>query len=139
MPCRCGGHAPLVHETERAVLDRYVNAWQRQDLGALLDCYADDFTLHYMGDSPLAGTHRGRDAAVAVLAEASQRATRTLLGVDDVMVGDGCGAVVVRERLERDGGAHELRRVLRYRIDEVGLRECWLLDEDQALVDRLWS
>jgi hypothetical protein len=45
----------------------------------------------------------------------------------------------VRDRLTRDGESHELRRVLRYRVAEDRLVECWLHDEDQRLVDRLWA
>jgi hypothetical protein len=48
-------------------------------------------------------------------------------------------AVLARERLTRSGESHEIRRLLRYRIAGDRFTECWLYDEDQVLVDRLWG
>lgn len=120
------------------VLRRYADAWQAGDLDALIGCYADDFTLHYAGANRFAGTHVGRDAALGVMAEVSTIAPRTLRSVDDVLSGGGGGALVVTEELTRDGETAVLSRVLRYRVADGLLRECWLHDEDQALIDHLW-
>jgi hypothetical protein len=87
----------------------------------------------------LAGDHAGRDEALTVLAEVSALAPRELVAIDEVLTGPGAAVVVVRERLARGDETHELRRVLRYRIEGGKLTECWLYDEDQALVDRLWA
>jgi hypothetical protein len=120
------------------VLRRYVDAWRDQDLDALLGCYGPGFTLHYGGASRFAGTHVGRDAALAVMAEVSTVAPRELLSVDEVLVSDRGGALVVTERLRRDGEVVDVRRVLRYRVEDDLLAECWLLESDQAVVDHLW-
>lgn len=64
-----------------------------------------------MGESPLADTHRGRDAAFAVLAQAST-------------LGDP---------------PQRVRRVLLYRVQDGKLRECWLFDENQRFIDFMWS
>ena len=123
----------------RAVAERYCEAWRRGDIGGVLDSYADGFTLHYFGRSRYAGDHVGKDAAVGALAAVSAEAARELLGVEEVLAGDGGAVIVARERLARDGEAHELRRVFRYRVAGGRFTECWLYDEDQALVDRLWG
>lgn len=120
------------------VLRRYVDAWQAGDLDALIACYADDFTLHYAGTSRFAGTHSGRDAALVAMAEVSTVAPRTLRSVDDVLAGDHGGALVVTEELSREGESTLLRRVLRYRVADGLLRECWLLETEQAIVDHYW-
>ena len=122
-----------------AAAQRYVDAWTNDDLVTLLDCYADEFTLHYFGSNPFTGSHVGKDAALAALLEVSTRAPRRLLGVDDVMAGPGSAVVVAREGLTVDGEQHEIRRVLRYRVVDGRLAECWLYEEDQALVDRAWA
>ena len=44
--------------------------------------------LHYFGDSPLAGDHVGKDAAIQVLVEATQRSGRQLDEIEDVLGGD---------------------------------------------------
>ena len=122
-----------------AAAQRYVDAWTNDDLVTLLDCYADEFTLHYFGSNPFTGSHVGKDAALAALLEVSTRAPRRLLGVDDVMAGPGSAVVVAREGLTVDGEQHEIRRVLRYRVVDGRFAECWLYEEDQALVDRAWA
>lgn len=119
-------------------LRRYADCWQAGDLDGLVACYAPDFTLHYGGRSRFAGTHRGRDAALAVMAEASTVAPRELRSIDQVLAADDAGALVVTEVLRRDGEEAELQRVLRYRVRDGQLAECWLYDADQELVDRLW-
>lgn len=120
------------------VLRRYVGAWQRSDLATLIDCYHDEFTLHYGGASRFAGTHRGRDAAVAVMAEVSTVAPRELVSIDVVLSSDRAGAVVATERLTRGDETAEVTRTLQYRVRDGRLVECWLLEHDQATVDHLW-
>ncbi|MFM7686001.1 MAG: nuclear transport factor 2 family protein [Actinomycetota bacterium] len=123
-------------ETER-VLRAYAASWMASDLEAVLASYHDDIELHYMGGSPLAGTHRGRDAAFAALGLASVRTSRKLIEVEDVLVGSSLGALLAVEDLGEP--ARRVRRVLLYRVQDGKLRECWLYDEDQRFVDRLWS
>ena len=117
-------------------LERYVAAWRAGDLPALVACYHDDFTLHYLGRSPLAGDHRGRPAALRVLAEVSRRTNRRLVSIIDVMAGRRRGAVIAREAFERDSLKAEVDRVLVYTVQDGQLHECWVYDEDQELVAR---
>jgi hypothetical protein len=121
------------------VLRRYARAWEAGDLAAVLGSYHDEFTLHYFGRSPLAGAHHGKETAVQVLADATARSERVLVRVVDVLAGDQLGALVVVERLGPADQAREVRRVLVYRTEDDMLRECWLYDEDQRFVDRLWG
>ena len=123
-------------ETQR-VLRGYADAWLSSDLERVLASYHDDIELHYMGMSPLAGTHRGRDAAFTALGQASVRTQRKLIAVEDVLVGDSLGALIAVEDL--GDPPQRVRRVLLYRVQDGKLRECWLFDEDQRFVDDLWS
>lgn len=121
-----------------AVLRRYADAWQAGDPG-LFDHYADDFTVHYFGRSRFAGTHAGRDAAIATMLEVSAAAPRELLEVEELYGGDRGAVMVVRERLTGTEGPVEVRRLFRYRVHAGRLAECWLHDEDQRLIDHLWG
>jgi ketosteroid isomerase-like protein len=123
-------------ETSR-VLREYATAWLASDLEKVLASYHDDIELHYMGQSPLAGTHRGRDAAFTVLGQASMRTNRKLIEVEDVLVGESLGALIAVEDL--GDPAQRVRRVLLYRVEDEKLRECWLFDENQRFIDVLWS
>jgi len=123
-------------ETGR-VLREYADAWLAGDLERILGAYHEDVVLHYMGASPLAGTHTGRDAAFAALGQASQRSARRLIEIEDVLVGEALGALLAVEEL--GDPPRRVRRVLLYRVLDGRLRECWLYDEDQRFVDALWS
>lgn len=123
-------------ETGR-VLRAYADAWLAADLERIVAAYHDDVVLHYMGESPLAGTHTGKDAAFAALGQATQRSARRLIEIEDVLVGEQLGALLAVEEL--GDPPRRVRRVLLYRVEDGKLRECWLLDEDQRFVDALWS
>jgi hypothetical protein len=120
-------------ETLRA----YADAWLAADVENVLGAYHDDIVLHYMGESPLAGTHSGKEAVFTILGQASYRASRKLIDVEDVLVGDEFGALVAVEDL--GDPPKRVRRVLLYRVEDSKLRECWLFDEDQRFIDKLWS
>jgi len=115
----------------------YAEAWQANDINAVLASYHDDFVLHYFGESDLAGDHIGKDAAIAVLMEATSRSRRQLEAIEDVLGGDRFAAIIAREGV--GDPVTVVRRLFVYTVRDAKLAECWLYDEDQRLVDRLWS
>ena len=128
------GNAPVAESIRRA-LSGYAAAWLAGDRQAMLASYHDDFTLHYFGRNPLAGIHRGKAAALAILAEVTRRTNRKLSGIVDVMAGPERGALLVREIFQRDGKTAEVERLLVYAVRDELLWQCWVYDQDQALVD----
>lgn len=128
------GNAPVAESIRRAV-SGYAAAWLAGDRQAMLASYHDDFTLHYFGRNPLAGIHRGKPAALAILAEVTRRTNRKLSGIVDVMAGPERGALLVREIFQRDGKTAEVERLLVYSVRDQLLWQCWVYDQDQALVD----
>ena len=64
------------------------------------------------------------------------RTDRVPVAVIDVMASADHATAWVRERWTVDGEQHELTRVLVYRVADGKLAECWLYDNDSALVDR---
>jgi ketosteroid isomerase-like protein len=128
------GNAPVAESIRRAV-SGYAAAWLAGDRQAMLASYHDEFTLHYFGRNPLAGVHRGKPAALAILAEVTRRSHRKLSGIVDVMAGAERGALLVREIFQRDGKTAEVERLLVYSVRDELLWQCWVYDQDQALVD----
>ena len=126
-------------ENVRAAVTRYATAWLAGDRATMAACYHDEFTLHYAGQNPLAGIHRGKQAAFAALAEVARRANRKLLGIVDVMAGPRRGAILVRELFGRDGKTAEVERLLVYSVKDGMLLDCWVYDRDQATVDRFFA
>jgi ketosteroid isomerase-like protein len=128
------GDTAAAESTRRAV-SRYAAAWLAGDRQAMLASYHDDFTLHYFGRNPLAGMHQGKPAALAILAEVSRRTNRKLSGIVDIMTGPERGAILVRELFSRDEKTAEVERLLVYSVRDGLLWQCWVYDQDQALVD----
>ena len=128
------GNAPVAESIRRAV-SGYAAAWLAGDRETMLASYHDDFTLHYFGRNPLAGIHQGKPAALAILAEVTRRSNRKLSGIVDVMAGPERGALLVREIFQRDGKTAEVERLLVYSVRDELLWQCWVYDQDQALVD----
>jgi ketosteroid isomerase-like protein len=118
-----------------AVVKRYADAWSANDLPAIVASYHEDVVFHYFGRSPLAGTHRGKAACLAVLKQVRERTNRKLISIRDVLAGDAFAVVIAVERFERDGRAVEIERLLKYAVRDGKLAECWIYDADQRLVD----
>ena len=126
-------------EQARTVAERYAAAWAADDLSGILDCYAEEFTLHYFGSNQYTGDHVGKDAALAVFLAVGARAPRKLVSVDEILAGPGAAVLVAREEILVGGATEVVRRILRYRVAGDYFTECWLYDEDQKLIDRAWS
>ena len=116
-------------------VSRYAAAWLAGDRQVMLGCYHEDFTLHYFGRNPLAGVHRGKQAALGILGEVARRTDRKLLGIIDVMTGPERSAILVRELFARNGRTAEVERLLVYSVRDGLLDHCWVYDQDQSLVD----
>jgi ketosteroid isomerase-like protein len=123
----------------RAAVTRYATAWLAGDRAAIAACYHDEFTLHYGGQNPLAGTHRGKAAALAALAKVARRTNRKLLGIDDILAGPQRGAILARELFSRDGRTAEFERLLVYVVRDGLLSEGWVYDRDSAAVDQFFA
>ena len=125
-------------EGVREAVSRYAAAWLAGDRAAMAACYHDEFRLHYAGQNPLAGTHSGKAAAFAVLAEVARRTNRKLLDVE-TDGGSATGRLLVRELFTRDGRTAEVERLLVYSVRDGLLFECWVYDRDQATVDAFFA
>ena len=108
------------HDETLRVLTDYADAWRAADAERVLGSYHDDIVIHYMGQSPLAGTHSGKEAAFAALGQASFRSGRQLVEVEDVLAGSDLGALVVTEDL--GAPPRRVRRILLYRVLDGKLR-----------------
>lgn len=131
--------SPQVGNGIYAVVKRYADAWAANDLQAIFDCYHEEVVFHYFGRSPLAGTHRGKNACLAVLKQVREKTHRKLVSIRDVLAGEHFGLIVAVEQFERNGSSVAIERMLRYSVRDGKLAECWIYDEDQSLVDEYWA
>jgi uncharacterized protein len=121
------------------VVKRYAEAWLSNDLAAAGDLYHDEIAFHYFGRNPLAGTHRGKSACFAVLKQVREKTNRKLISIQDVLAGKQFGLIIALEQFERAGVSVEIERLLRFRVRDGKLVECWVYDEDQRLIDKHYS
>ncbi len=56
----------------------------------------------------------------------------------EIFVGPGAAVLVARESIIVGAHSHEIRRVVRYRIAGDRFTECWLYEENQAVIDQGW-
>jgi uncharacterized protein len=118
---------------------QYADAWLSNDLKTIIACYHDDVIFHYFGQNSLSGTHTGKAACLALLKQVKEKTNRKLIKIVDVLAGEHFGVIVAVEHFERNGQAVEFERILRYRVNEGKLAECWIYDQDQRLVDEFLS
>lgn len=119
-----------------APAQRYADAWVAGDFPAMLAIYSDDFVVHWFGNNPMAGSKRGKTAAIEALLEFTRRTSRRLVAVDDVMAGATRAVILARESITAGDETREVERVLVYHIEGDLLAECWVHDADQAFIDR---
>ena len=116
----------------RTAIERYAAAWRDGDLPTIIDCYHDDITLYWFGANALSGNHAGKGAALAALGEFTRRTGRGLPKIVATMAGSERGAIVAREVL----GGTEVERTLVFTVRDGKLFECWVYDQEPAVVDR---
>jgi uncharacterized protein len=124
---------------ESGVLHRYAEAWVAGEVMTMFGMYSPDVVVHYGGTSEFAGEHRGRDAFVEVLMTTAGRSQRVLLQIEDLFEDGSYGALFTREQLVLDGVVTEVKRALRFRLNDTEILEIWLYDHDQHILDRSWS
>jgi uncharacterized protein len=121
----------------REVIGEYLAAMERGDREAAVALYADDVVMHVPGRSPFAGERRGREAVLAYLRAAVERAVG---GIDvelvDLLAGGGDRvALLLRERLRGARGELILRRANVYTVRDGRISEIRIFEHDQYAVD----
>jgi ketosteroid isomerase-like protein len=115
---------------------QYLEAMRSGDREAAFGHYAEDIVGHVPGRSSRAGELRGKDAVVgyirAVVAHASEGVEVELI---DMLASEERVALIVRERLRRDGRTLDMRRVNVYRVEGEKIVEIRIFEADQYAVD----
>jgi ketosteroid isomerase-like protein len=112
-----------------AVLERFAAAWNARDLGALMDCMAEDCAFHAFSGPDAEGTlHTGRDAVRAAYAAVFERFPETAwTDARHVVAGDtGLSRWRFRGRT-RDGAAVEVDGcdLLTFAGDRIALKDSY--------------
>ena len=125
--------------TNEEMIRGYADAWLAGDRAAMGSALSDDIALHLFGHSPLAGTHRGKEAVSSAIARVQELTNRQTLEIHDVFSGGDHAVILVKERFDDAGRSLDLSRVFLYDIRDGKITDIYVYDEDQALVDSFWS
>lgn len=123
------------------VMAAYAAAWESGDPEQAWRFYADDVVMHLPGRGSLAGDHRGRDAVIRAI---QALLARTSNGAVDVEIMDQLSsgnrvAMVVRERVVRNGEHLELRRVNVYQIEDDKIVDIDIFEASQYELDEFFG
>ncbi len=129
----------IQQQIERARGD--YEAFNRGDVGHVMDQLSEDIVWHVSGHSRLAGERRGKQAVMEFLGELAQITGGSFkLEVHDIVASEDHVIVLARESAERDGQRYENNVVHVAHYDSEGkTKEFWALEEDQEKADRLLS
>ena len=118
---------------------RYADAWLAGDLATMGEAVSDDVALHLFGHSPLAGTHRGKEALGTAIRRIQELTNRKTLEIHDVVTGGDHAMILVKERFERGDRTLDLSRIFLYHLRDGRITDIYVYDEDQSAVDEFWS
>lgn len=92
-----------MQSTEKALRSSY-EAFRRGDLKPLMDSLSDDIQWHVSGESPLAGSYRGKDEVLGLFGRMMDLYGGTLrVEVADILANDQRGVVVTKEQASHQG------------------------------------
>jgi ketosteroid isomerase-like protein len=114
------------------VMQRYVEAWERNDWEAATAIWADDIIHHVPGRSPLAGDFFGKQAFL-------DHYGRVFAELHDVLVSEDHAVALVKERAVRAERSLEFNRVVVYHLRDGKITETWSHDYDLYALDEFWS
>lgn len=123
-----------------ALLRRAYDAQARGDLDSYLAQLTDDFVLHVVGRSQIAGEYRGKDEVRRHFREIGELSGGTFrTEVHDVTASDEHAVGLVNAHADRDGTRVELPRIHIWHVRDGRLSELWLHPLDQEAFDAYWG
>jgi ketosteroid isomerase-like protein len=122
-------------ENVARIRDGYT-AFNRGDVEALVDLFADDLVWHFPGTSKLAGEHVGRDASLAMLGAYGEASGGTLqANLIDVMASDDHVAGWSKDTAATDGRTLDVSSLVVFTMRDGKVVEAHHHFDDQASVD----
>lgn len=123
-----------------AAVRRGYEAFNRGDMQALADLFAEDAVWHVSGRNRLSGEKRGRDAAFAYFGQLGELSGGTFRAeLHDVIANDEHVVGLHTSTGERGGRRLSAHTALVFHMRDGKVAECWEHQEDQAAFDEFVS
>ena len=115
-------------------------AFNKGDVEALIDLFADDIVWHFPGTSKLAGEHVGRDAALGVLGAYGAASDGTLqANLVDIMASDDNVTGWANDTATAGGRSLDINSVVIFTLRDGKVTEARHFFDDQAALDAFLS
>ena len=122
------------------VMQRYIDAMRKGDREAAFRHLAEGIVGHVPGRSALAGELRGKEAVIGYIQAAVAHAAEGVeVELIDMLASEERVALLVRERLRREGRVLDMRRANVYRVEGEEIVEIWIFEGDQYAVDEFFA
>jgi ketosteroid isomerase-like protein len=118
-----------------------IEAFNRGDMTALREFYADDVVWHVGGTHGLSGDYRGRDELFGYFAKVREMTGGTLrLEPEAILTSEEHTAIFMKVSGQRDGKTLGVTLAEAFTMGPDGRwTEFWSLADDQDAVDTFWS
>ena len=122
-------------DNAQRIRDGYA-AFNRGDIDALVDLFAEDIVWHFPGTSSLSGDHAGRDATLQTLGGYGAASGGTLrANLVDVMANGDNVTGWARDTATRDGRTLDVNSVVVFTFRDGKVSEARHFVDDQASLD----
>jgi ketosteroid isomerase-like protein len=122
-------------------MDRYRDAWSKNDWDAATAIWADDVVHHVPGRHRLSGTFQGKQAFLDGYREVFEDLGGTIEVVEfhDLLTSEEHAVALVRERAIRGAHTLDFDRVVVYHTRDHRIVETWSYDFDPYALDEFWA
>jgi uncharacterized protein len=126
--------------TNRALVQRIMDAFANKEGFALRDCFAENAVWHVPGDGVMSGTYRGRSEIFRFLARLPKLTSGTYRStVIDSLASEERGAGLYRAQGEREGRSIDIDQLLLFTIRDGVVTEVLALPSDPAAFEAFWA
>jgi uncharacterized protein len=123
-----------------ALLRKGYDAFEKGDLDALRDLFAEDIVWHVPGNNMLSGDYQGPDAVFDFFGKLVQETGGNFRQeIHDILANDTHSVALVNVHAERAGKTLETHGVHVMHIENGQVTEFWNLTEDTTKADEFWS
>jgi ketosteroid isomerase-like protein len=127
------------HPNAKALKDGYA-AFEKGDMAALTNLFAENVVWHLLGNNQLAGTYNGRDAVFATFAKTAELTGGTFkIDLHDVVANDEHAVALTRANATREGRTLNSADIDVYHMTDGKITEFWSFSEDSQKSDAFWA
>jgi uncharacterized protein len=122
------------------VIRRGYEAFDKGDLEAIQNLFAEDAILHVGGRNQISGDYKGRDEVLGFLGQCVSLSDGTFKATPhDILGSEGHVVVLSRVTAERAGKRLDLPAVETYHLQGEKVSEAWFISSDDHVEDEFWA